>query len=151
MTIDVLERGGLPFPRSLPEFRHMLLRRRRRARPVLNASAGATSLSVLITAHSARHTVSPRARMYCVARRGAAIRVLPPAPSWSARTTLLSVWFWVAYLVAGQTPGISAVHFQRQLGLSCCVAAFQILHRLRVGIAGDVTAPSYADLYTAKS
>ena len=29
-----------------------------------------------------------------------------------------SHWFWAAYLVASQTPGISAVQFQRQLGLS---------------------------------
>src|SRR5208282_4235024 len=30
----------------------------------------------------------------------------------------LSVWFWTAYLVASQTPGMSAVQFQRQLGLT---------------------------------
>lgn len=28
--------------------------------------------------------------------------------------TPLSVWFWAAYLVASQTPGMSAVQFQRQ-------------------------------------
>ncbi len=32
--------------------------------------------------------------------------------------TPLNVWFWAAYLVASQTPGMSAVQFQRQLGLS---------------------------------
>ena len=48
--------------------------------------------------------------------------------------TPLSVWFWTAYLVASQTPGISAVQFQRQLGLSCYETAFQILHKLRVGM-----------------
>jgi transposase-like protein len=46
----------------------------------------------------------------------------------------LSVWFWAAYLVATQTPGISAVQFQRQLGLSRYETAFQILHKLRVGM-----------------
>jgi len=30
--------------------------------------------------------------------------------------TPLSTWFWAAYLVATQTPGMSAVQFQRQLG-----------------------------------
>ena len=49
--------------------------------------------------------------------------------------TLLSVWFWTAYLVASQTPGISAVQFQWQLGLSCYETAFHILHKLRVGMA----------------
>jgi len=48
--------------------------------------------------------------------------------------TPLSVWFWAAYLVTSQTPGISAVQFQRQLGLSCYETAFQILHKLRVGM-----------------
>ncbi len=42
--------------------------------------------------------------------------------------TPLNVWFWAAYLVASQTPGMSAVQFQRQLGLSRYETAFQILH-----------------------
>ena len=45
--------------------------------------------------------------------------------------TPLNVWFWAAYLVASQTPGMSAVQFQRQLGLSRYETAFQILHKLR--------------------
>jgi transposase-like protein len=48
--------------------------------------------------------------------------------------TPLSVWFWAAYLVASQTPGISAVQLQRQLGLSRYETAFQILHKLRAGM-----------------
>jgi len=31
--------------------------------------------------------------------------------------TPISIWFWAAYLVSSQTPGMSAVQFQRQLGL----------------------------------
>jgi len=45
--------------------------------------------------------------------------------------TPLSVWFWAAYLVSSQTPGMSAVQFQRQLGLTRYETAFQILHKLR--------------------
>lgn len=45
----------------------------------------------------------------------------------------LSTWFWGAYLVTTQTPGISAVQFQRQLGLRY-ETAFQILHKLRAGM-----------------
>ncbi len=48
--------------------------------------------------------------------------------------TPLSVWFWAAYLVTSQTPGMSAVQFQRQLGLKSYETAFQILHKLRVGM-----------------
>src|SRR5271154_4108497 len=40
----------------------------------------------------------------------------------------LSVWFWGAYLVTTQTPGQSALQFQRQLGLSRYETAFQLLH-----------------------
>jgi transposase-like protein len=48
--------------------------------------------------------------------------------------TPLSTWFWAAYLVASQTPGMSAVQFQRQLGLSRYETAFQILHKLRAAM-----------------
>ncbi len=48
--------------------------------------------------------------------------------------TPLNVWFWAAYLITSQTPGISAVQFQRQLGLSRYETAFQILHKLRAGM-----------------
>jgi len=45
--------------------------------------------------------------------------------------TPLSVWFWGAYLVTTQTPGQSALQFQRQLGIGRYETAFQILHKLR--------------------
>lgn len=48
--------------------------------------------------------------------------------------TPLSVWFWGAYLISSLTPGMSAVQFQRQLGLSRYETAFQILHKLRAGM-----------------
>ena len=48
--------------------------------------------------------------------------------------TPLSTWFWAAYLVTTQTPGQSALQFQRQLGLSRYETSFQILHKLRAGM-----------------
>ena len=48
--------------------------------------------------------------------------------------TPLSTWFWGAYLLTTQTPGQSALQFQRQLGLSRYETAFQILHKLRAGM-----------------
>lgn len=48
--------------------------------------------------------------------------------------TPLSTWFWGAYLVTTQTPGQSALQFQRQLGLTRYETAFQILHKLRSGM-----------------
>lgn len=48
--------------------------------------------------------------------------------------TPLQVWFWAAYLVTTQTPGESALQFQRQLGLSRYETAFQMLHKLRASM-----------------
>jgi hypothetical protein len=48
--------------------------------------------------------------------------------------TPLNIWFWAAYLVVSHTPGISAVQFQRQLGLSRYETAFGSLHKLRAGM-----------------
>lgn len=46
----------------------------------------------------------------------------------------LQAWFLGAYLVTTQTPGMSAVQFQRQLGLTRYETAFQMLHKLRAGM-----------------
>jgi len=48
--------------------------------------------------------------------------------------TPLSVWFWGAYLVTTQTPGQSALQFQRQLSIGRYETAFQMLHKLRAGM-----------------
>lgn len=48
--------------------------------------------------------------------------------------TPLSTWFWAAYLVTTQTTGMSALQFQRQLGLKRYETAFGILHKLRAGM-----------------
>ena len=49
------------------------------------------------------------------------------------RTPLL-VWFWCAYLATTHTPGLSAIQFQRQLGIKRYESAFQILHKLRAAM-----------------
>ena len=46
----------------------------------------------------------------------------------------LLVWFWAAYLVTTQTPGMSALQFQRQIGIRRYETAFQMLHKLRVAM-----------------
>jgi len=45
--------------------------------------------------------------------------------------TPLTTWFWGAYLMTTQTPGISSTQFQRQLGLSSRQTSFTLLHKLR--------------------
>ena len=51
-----------------------------------------------------------------------------------ATHTPLSTWFWAAYLVTTQTPGMSALQLQRQLGIGRYETAFQILHKLRAAM-----------------
>ena len=46
----------------------------------------------------------------------------------------LQIWFWAAYLVGTLTPGMSALQFQRQMGLSRYETAFQMFHKLRAGM-----------------
>ena len=133
MVIDVLEREELPFPHSLPEFQRLfpdeaacaeyLERARWRDGFVCPHCAVAdepryvsTRLKVLRCRHCRRDTS------------------LTAGTVMERTHTPLSVWFWGAYLVASQTPGMSAVPFQRPLGLSCYETAFQILHKLRVGM-----------------
>ncbi len=48
--------------------------------------------------------------------------------------TPLSVWFWAAYLATTQTPGQSALQFQRQLGLTRYEMVYMILQKLRAGM-----------------
>lgn len=43
----------------------------------------------------------------------------------------LAIWFHAAYLVSTLTPGISALQFQRQFGLTRYETAFQMLHKIR--------------------
>jgi len=46
----------------------------------------------------------------------------------------LPIWFWAAYLVTTQTPGMSALQFQKQLGIKRYETAFQMLHKLRAAM-----------------
>jgi transposase-like protein len=49
------------------------------------------------------------------------------------RQSLLK-WFWAAYLVTSETPGMSALQFRRQLGIKRYETAFMMLHKLRAGM-----------------
>ena len=53
----------------------------------------------------------------------------------------LALWFWAAYLVTTQTPGMSALQFQKQLGIKRYETAFLILHKLRVAMVRPERGP----------
>ena len=46
----------------------------------------------------------------------------------------LRIWFYAAYLVTTMTPGMSALQFQRQIGLHNYETAFTMLHKLRASM-----------------
>lgn len=53
----------------------------------------------------------------------------------------LTTWFHAAWLVSTLTPGISAVQFQRQLGIKRYETAFQLLHKLRSALVAPDREP----------
>ena len=133
MVIDVLERDDLPFPRSLPEFQRLF--------PDEAACAAYLERARWSDGFVCDHCGSP-GEPYRFANRSGVCRCrhcnrdtsLTAGTVMERTHTPLSVWFWAAYLVASQTPGMSAVQFQRQLGLPRYETAFQILHKLRSGM-----------------
>lgn len=134
MVIDVLEREEEPpFPHSLPEFQRLFpdeaacadyLARARWSDDFIGSHCAeadepryiSTRLGVLRCRHCRRDTS------------------LTAGTVMERTHTPFSIWFCAAHLVASQTPGMSAVQFQRQLGLSRYETAFQILHKLRASM-----------------
>jgi transposase-like protein len=49
----------------------------------------------------------------------------------------LHLWFWGAYLVTTHTPGMSALQFARQTGISTYETAFMMLHKLRAAMVRE--------------
>ena len=133
MAVDVVARGDLPFPRSLPEFQRLFPDDAACAAYLERArwSDGFICLRCETVGEPYRYSARPGVLCCRACRRETRLT----AGTVMERThTPLSVWFWAAYLVASQTPGISAIQFQRQLGLSRYETAFQILHKLRAGM-----------------
>jgi len=133
MAIDVLERDDLPFPQSLPEFQRLFPDEAACAAYLERARWSGGFICAHCGASGEPYRYSGRPGVLCCRKCRRETRLT--AGTVMERThTPRSVWFWAAYLVASQTPGMSAVQFQRQLGLSRYETAFQILHKLRAGM-----------------
>ncbi len=132
-AMDIHQRDDLAFPRSLPEFQQLFpddaacaayLGRARWPNGFVCPHCG-------LIAEPFRIVTRPGVLECRACRRQAGLLV---GTVMERSHTPLSVWFWAAYLVASQTPGMSAVQFQRQLGLTRYETAFGILHKLRAGM-----------------
>jgi transposase-like protein len=131
--MDVVDRSDLPFPRSLAEFQRLFpddaacagyLERARWA-------GGFNCPQCHVVGEPFRIATRPGVLTCRACRRQTGLTV---GTVMERSHTPLSTWFWAAYLVASQTPGMSAVQFQRQLGLTRYETAFGILHKLRAGM-----------------
>jgi transposase-like protein/predicted RNA-binding Zn-ribbon protein involved in translation (DUF1610 family) len=131
--MDVLQYDNLPFPKSLPQFQQLFpddtacasyLEKVRWQDGFICPHCGAEG-------EPYRFENRPGVLRCRKCRRNTSLTV---GTVMERTRTPLSVWFWAAYLVSSQTPGMSAVQFQRQLGLSRYETAFQILHKLRAGM-----------------
>jgi hypothetical protein len=56
--------------------------------------------------------------------------------------TQLHMWFWAAYLVATQTPGVAAPEMQNRLGMARYETAFPLLYKLRAARCGPTATKS---------
>jgi ISXO2-like transposase domain/Transposase zinc-ribbon domain len=133
MVIDVLGRHYLPFPKSLPEFQQLFPDEVACAAYLEHARWGNGFVCRYCGTTGEPYRYSTRPGVLCCKRCRRETRLMVGTVMERTHTPL-SVWFWAAYLVASQTPGMSAIQFQRQLGLSRYETAFQILHKLRAGM-----------------
>ena len=125
----VLDRADLPFPHSLPEFQRLFPDDAACAAYLEQARWGdGFACPHCGTAGEPFHFENRPGVLRC--RKCRQNTGLTVGTVMERSHTPLSVWFWAAYLVASQTPGMSAVQFQRQLGLS-----------LRDGLSNSPQAP----------
>ena len=133
MLMDVHQRGNLRFPQSLPEFQRLFPDDAACAAYLEKArwSDGFVCPHCQAAGEPFRFANRPGVLRCRKCRRDTGLTV---GTVMARLHTPLSVWFWSAYLVSSQTPGVSAVQLRRQLGLSRYETAFQILHKLRAGM-----------------
>ena len=131
--MDVLDHADLPFPQSLPEFQRLFPDDAACAAYLEKArwNGGFICPHCQIGGEPFRFDNRPGVLRCRKCRKNTGLTV---GTVMERSHTPLSVWFWAAYLVTSQTPGMSAVQFQRQLGLSRYETAFGILHKLRAGM-----------------
>src|SRR5208282_1682685 len=133
ILMDIDQHSELPFPQSLPEFQRLFLADTACAEYLEKARwvDGFVCPHCGVTGEPFRIATRPGMLECRKCRRQTGLTV---GTVMERSHTPLSTWFWAAYLVTSQTPGMSAVQFQRQLRLSRYETAFQILHKLRAGM-----------------
>jgi transposase-like protein len=60
--------------------------------------------------------------------------------------TALTIWFWAAYLMTSDKRGVSALLFQRQLGLRRYETAWMMLHKFRRAMVNSTREPLWGEV-----
>ena len=116
-AMDVLDRADLPFRHSLPEFQRLFPDDAACAAYLEKARWGdGFACPHCGTAGEPFHFENRPGVLRC--RKCRQNTGLTVGTVMERSHTPLNVWFWAAYLVASQTPGMSAVQLHRPLGLS---------------------------------
>lgn len=131
MILSMDPRG---FPTSLPEFQHVFPNDATCARYLENLRWPEGFACAKCGVRGEPYRFPKRSSVVLRCRSCKANTSLTAGTVMQSSHTPLSTWFWGAYLVTTQTPGQSALQFQRQLGLSRYETAFQVLHKLRAGM-----------------
>ena len=141
VAMDVLNRADLPFPESLPEFQRLFPDDTACAAYLEKArwGEGFACPNCGVVGEPFRIATRPGVLTCRACRRQTGLTV---GTVMERSHTPLSVWFWAAYLVASQTPGMSAAQFQRQLGLTryetaSCTSSARACDQDRVGGKAD--------------
>jgi len=130
---DVALRNDLPFPKSLPDFQRLFPDDAACAEylEAMRWPAGFACPHCDVMGRPQRISTRPGVLRCRSCHKDTGLTV---GTVMERSHVPLSTWFWAAYLIASQTQGMSAVQFQRQLGLSRYETAFGILHKLRAGM-----------------
>jgi transposase-like protein len=125
--------GDLPFPTSLPNFQRLFSNECACVDYMMHVRWPAGFICPICGVKAVPLRISTRPRVLRCSKCHREASVTAGTVMHGSHSPL-SVWFWAAYLVTSMTPGMSAVQFQRQLGLSRYETAFQILHKLRAAM-----------------
>jgi transposase-like protein len=131
--MDVLDHADMPFPESLPDFQRLFHDESACAAYLENSrwNGGFACPHCGLIGDPFRFSARPSI-LRCRSCRKDTSLIIGTVMQGSHMP--LTTWFWAAYLVTSQTPGMSAVQFQRQLGLSRYETAFGLMHKLRAGM-----------------
>jgi ISXO2-like transposase domain/Transposase zinc-ribbon domain len=129
---DIHQWEHLPFPKSLPQFQRLFPDDAECARWLEGAKWPKGFICPYC--HEKDEPIRLETRSVLACRKCRKQTSLTVGTVMERTHSPLTVWFWGAYLVSTSTPGISAVQFQRQLGLTRYETAYQILHKLRAGM-----------------